>query len=246
MGYVANMTWMVTIPDSWGESLRIRVNMTSRCYVRSTYRGCIVCKHFISVFICSVNFPKISNTFWTVLDSAVAYEMMQGERRGTDINLLDFTYDGTVIKDVYLSGGLGQLTDGVEGQSNFRLDPHGLGIKGYDWIGWRNETFSGKPIEIIFKFDKCRNFTSVRIHCNNMFSKDVRVFQKAEIYFSVGGIYYTGEPIVFNYMRDILIEYARPVIIQLSHKVGKYVKIVLHFDARWLMVSEVVFESGKM
>ena len=171
---------------------------------------------------------------------------MQGERRGTDINLLDFTYDGTVIKDVYLSGGLGQLTDGVEGQSNFRLDPHGLGIKGYDWIGWRNETFSGKPITIIFKFNEVRNFTSVRIHCNNMFSKDVRVFKKAQIYTSVGGLYYTGEPIVYNYMRDILIEYARPVIIQLNHKVGKYVKIVLHFDARWLMVSEIVFESGKI
>ncbi len=172
--------------------------------------------------------------------------MMQGERRGADISLLDFTYDGNLLKDVYLTGGVGQLTDGVEGQSNFRLDPHGLGIKGYDWIGWRNETFNGNPVEIVFKFNQVRNFTSLRIHCNNMFSKDVRVFKMAQLYFSVGGLYYTGEPVVFKYMRDILIEYARPVIIQLNHKVGKYVKVLLYFDAKWLMVSEVVFESGKI
>ena len=179
------------------------------------------------------------------VDGTVAYEMQQGERRGADINLLDFTYDGTTIENVYLSGGLGQLTDGVEGQSNFRLDPHGLGIKGYDWIGWRNETFHNKPVEIIFKFNEIRNFSSMRIHCNNMFSKDVRVFKTAQLYFSVGGLYYTGEPIVFKYMRDILIEYARPVIIQLNHKIGQYVKVLLYFDAKWLMVSEVVFESSK-
>ena len=35
---------MVTIPDSWRESLRILVNMTSRCYA---YHSCIACKHLI-------------------------------------------------------------------------------------------------------------------------------------------------------------------------------------------------------
>ncbi len=63
-------------------------------------------------------------------DGTVEYNMLQGERRGVDINLHDFTYDGN-SDDQHLYGGLGQLTDGVEGQSNFRLDPHGLGIKGY-------------------------------------------------------------------------------------------------------------------
>ena len=32
--------------------------------------------------------------------------MRQGERRGTEVDLLDFTYDGK-IKDRFLSGGLG-------------------------------------------------------------------------------------------------------------------------------------------
>ena len=33
--------------------------------------------------------------------------MRQGERRGTEVDLLDFTYDGK-IKDRFLSGGLGK------------------------------------------------------------------------------------------------------------------------------------------
>jgi len=62
-------------------------------------------------------------------DGVVAYNMPQGERRGPEVDLFDFTYDGKVT-DTYLSGGLGQLMDGVEGNSNFRFDPDNSGRKG--------------------------------------------------------------------------------------------------------------------
>ena len=166
--------------------------------------------------------------------------MHQGERRGSDINLMDYTYDGDRKND-NLSGGMGQLFDGVEGQHNFRLDPHGLGIKGYDWVGWRNDS---TKVEIVFKLDDVRNFTDIRIHTNNMFTKDVRVFKTARISFSVGGKYFLGEPVVFRFMRDTLIEYARYVIIPLHHRVGQYAKVQLEFDDRWLMISEIQFDSG--
>lgn len=52
--------------------------------------------------------------------------MPQGERRGVEIDLSDRTYDG-VKDDSYLHGGLGQLTDGVVGDSNFKLDVSGMG-----------------------------------------------------------------------------------------------------------------------
>ena len=68
-------------------------------------------------------------------DGVVWYSMPQGEKRGADINLMDVTYDGHRPDDEgILTGGLGQLTDGVEGSSNFRLDPLGLGIKGENWV----------------------------------------------------------------------------------------------------------------
>ena len=169
--------------------------------------------------------------------------MDQGERRGTEVDLYDFTYDGD-ISDFRLSNGMGQLTDGILGETNFRLDPKGFGNKGYEWVGWRNESRNGKPTEITFRFDAVRNFTALRIHCNNMFSKDVRVFKSITVSFSIGGEFYTGEPIFFEYMRDTLIEYARHVTIPLHNHIGRFVKLELAFDSKWLMISEVTFESG--
>ena len=46
-------------------------------------------------------------------------------------------------------------------------------------------------------------------------------------------------------MRDELMEYDRPVIIALHQNIGRYVKIQLIHDSRWLMISEVHFESSK-
>jgi len=146
--------------------------------------------------------------------------MPQGDRRSADLDLYDVIYDGDVTSqrtgsDVtgWLSGGLGQLTDGEEGQPNFRLDPRGLGVKGYQWVGWRNDSFSGAPrsgesspgsqgasVEMTWKFDAVRNFSALRIHANNMFTRDVRVFRAARVSFSVGGHLFTAPPIEYLYV----------------------------------------------
>jgi len=78
--------------------------------------------------------------------------MPQGDRRGDRVELYDFTYDGNVTEHGHLYGGLGQLVDGVEGQSNFRLDPLQRGVRGYEWIGWKNDSFTTKrPLELTFR-----------------------------------------------------------------------------------------------
>jgi len=69
-------------------------------------------------------------------DGVVSYDMPVGERRGHDVELSDATYDGLrTDAGRRLTGGLGQLTDGHLGQSNFRVDRYGT--RGYEWIGWR-------------------------------------------------------------------------------------------------------------
>ncbi len=174
----------------------------------------------------------------------LSYNMPQGEKRGSEVDLFDFSYDGKRANG-YLSGGLGQLTDWEEGQSNFRLDT-GFGRRGYEWVGWKNDTENRPPVSIIFEFDNVRNFTAVRFYCNNLFSKEVRAFRKAKLYFSIGGKYYQETPVVYDYMRDTLIEFARYVIIPIQHRVARYIKADLYFDARWMMVSEVKFDSGEI
>jgi len=183
-------------------------------------------------------------------DGVVAYSVQQGDVRSDDLDFQDFTYDGTVT-DGFLNGGLGQLTDGEEGLSNFRLDPQLRGKKGFEWVGWKRESFpEGLPVKITFRFDQLRNFTSVRLHCNNMFSKDVRVFRAMRVQF----LPESGDPgsgpgselptVSFSYYRDSLIEYTREVNIRLSNNVARVVTISLWFDAKWILISEIEFVSG--
>ena len=99
--------------------------------------------------------------------------MPQGDSRGSDVDLHDITYDG-VIQDGRLTGGMGQLIDWEEGIDNFRLDVDGVGKKGYEWVGWKNDTVARQPVVITLEFDHVRNFTMLWLHCNNLFSKAIR------------------------------------------------------------------------
>ena len=181
----------------------------------------------------------------TFTDGVISYNVRQGDRRGTDLDFVDFTYDG-MIQDKFLLDGLGQLMDGEIGDSNFRLDHQSLGIKGYEWVGWRNDSmdFQG-PLQITVKFNTVRNFTSVILNCNNHFSKDIRVFKMALVYFSVGGNLYQNKPVKYDFIQDSAVEYSRPVLIRLHNNIGRYVRLQLYFDAKWMMISEIQFYSGK-
>lgn len=176
---------------------------------------------------------------WT--QGILSYSIPQGERRGTDVDLSDVTYDG-MKDDSYLHGGLGQLTDGTAGNDNFKLDVSGYG-RGYEWVGWRNDSLHSQPLELVFEFDTVRNFSAAFLHCNNMHSRDVQLFRVARLSFSVGGKYYLGEPQHFNLMPSLFNEKARNVTIRLHHHVGRFVKVQLEFAAKWLLISEVSFTS---
>ena len=43
------------------------------------------------------------------------------------------------------------------------------------WVGWRNDSHNGQPIEIVFEFDSVRDFTSLSIFANNQFTRDIQV-----------------------------------------------------------------------
>ncbi|XP_012279165.1 discoidin domain-containing receptor 2 [Orussus abietinus] len=179
---------------------------------------------------------------WT--EGLLSYSMPQGVQRGSEIDLSDRTYDGRE-EGGQLVGGLGQLVDGQKGPDNFRSDVSDNG-KGYEWVGWKNDTQNmlGRPVEIVFEFDVSRNFTAMHLHTNNFFSKDVQVFSHAKVYLGADGAnQFTGEPVHFSYMPDLVLEQARDVTIKLHSRAGRYLKLQLYFAARWIMLSEVIFES---
>ncbi|XP_050524252.1 discoidin domain-containing receptor tyrosine kinase B-like [Daktulosphaira vitifoliae] len=175
---------------------------------------------------------------WT--DGILSYSMPQGDKRSAEWEFYDSTYDGYWNDE--LQRGLGQLTDGRVGPDNFRMGYYDT-EKGQGWVGWRNDTRNGQPIEIKFEFDKIREFTAVHIYCNNQFQKDVQVFSEASIMFSVGGKIYSSEPLTYTYMEDRIFETSRNVSIKLHRRVGKFVKLKLTFAAKWIMISEITFDS---
>jgi hypothetical protein len=72
-----------------------------------------------------------------------------------------------------------------------------------------------------------------------------QVFSEANIMFSVGGRYFIGEPITYKYIEDRIFENSRNISIKLHHRIGRFVKLQLHFAAKWIMISEVTFDSGR-
>lgn len=62
-----------------------------------------------------------------------------------------------------MTEGLGQLTDGVCGLDDF-TQSHVYNVwPGYDYVGWSNESFPGGYVEIMFEFDRTRNFTTMKV-----------------------------------------------------------------------------------
>ncbi|CAL4145492.1 unnamed protein product [Meganyctiphanes norvegica] len=175
-------------------------------------------------------------------EGVVSYSMPEGNTRGGSDGLHDLIYDGS-LEDGWLYGGLGQLIDGEIGHTNFRVDALGLD-RGYEWVGWKNDSFQGRPVEIIFEFDDIRIFSSIHIYTNNFFTKDTQVFSHAVISFSIGGEYFTAHPeVYYEYVPDRIFDNARNITIKLENIPAKFIKIELFFALRWIMISDVAFVS---
>ncbi|XP_066156834.1 discoidin domain-containing receptor 2-like isoform X1 [Euwallacea fornicatus] len=154
--------------------------------------------------------------------------------------LYDSSYDGHRSQGM-LSNGLGRLVDGEVGLDNFRMDiSYG---KGNGWVAWKNDSFEAGFLELVFEFDQLRNFSAMQLHTNNFFSRNVQVFSRAKVLFSIGGRFYNGPTLSFTCMPDRALENARNVSINLHHRIARFVKVRLFFADQMIMLSEVGFES---
>jgi len=84
----------------------------------------------------------------------------------------------------------------------------------------------------------------MRLHANNMFHRDVRVFSAATVFVD-GASELAAAGLRYEYKRDSLSESARSVSVPLRHLVARTLTVRLEFDARWIMISEIQFSSGK-
>lgn len=73
---------------------------------------------------------------------------------------------------------------------------------------------------------------------------EFQVFSEASVLFSVGGKAYLSEPLTYTYMEDRIFENSRNVSIKLHRRVGRFIKLRLSFASKWIMLSEITFDSG--
>ncbi|MED6241297.1 hypothetical protein ATANTOWER_007744 [Ataeniobius toweri] len=181
-------------------------------------------------------------------DGLVSYSAPEGQLMMLPsypyISLNDSTYDGVHDKRK-LSGGLGQLTDGVTGQDNFLKTRQYKVWLGYDYLGWRNDTPGTRGyVEMEFVFDRLRNFTSMKVHSNNMFSRGVKIFSSVSCWFKP---YLTAswepEPVSFSTILDDRNPSARYVTVPLNHRTARSIRCRFYYADVWMMFSEVSFQS---
>ncbi|KAM9459679.1 discoidin domain-containing receptor 2 isoform 2-T2 [Salvelinus alpinus] len=182
------------------------------------------------------------------LDGLVSYSAPAGQEmtyRGLDVHLNDSVYDGSMgLQSVGMEEGLGQLTDGTWGLDDF-LHSHVYGVwPGYDYVGWTNESFPKGYVEMTFEFDRVRNFTSMKVHCNNMFSRGVRMFRQTSCYFRTSELDWESQPVSLRLPVDQVSQSARFITVPLGGRMASAIKCRFAFNENWMMISEVAFQSG--
>uniref|UniRef100_A0A674IQ86 Discoidin domain-containing receptor 2 n=1 Tax=Terrapene triunguis TaxID=2587831 RepID=A0A674IQ86_9SAUR len=181
----------------------------------------------------------------TWLDGLVSYNAPAGQQfilpSGTVIYLNDSVYDGAF--GYSMTEGLGQLTDGVSGLDDFTQTHEYHMWPGYDYVGWRNESAAGGYIEIMFEFDRIRNFTTMKVHCNNMFSKGVKIFKEVQCYFRSDANEWEPNTISSVLVLDDVNPSARFVTVPLLHRMASAIKCQYYFADTWMMFSEITFQS---
>lgn len=180
------------------------------------------------------------------LDGLVSYNAPIGEQMtlaGFSVYLNDSVYDGALVHS--MTEGLGQLTDGVCGLDDFTVSTvsHVYNVwPGYDYVGWNNESFPNGYVEIMFEFDRTRNFTSMKVHCNNLFSKHIKVFRQVVCHFR-SDLDWEVSPLSFSPVEDLKNPSARFVTVNLAHHMASAIKCQFYFSDAWMLFSEITFQS---
>ncbi|KAL1022615.1 hypothetical protein UPYG_G00029920 [Umbra pygmaea] len=175
------------------------------------------------------------------LDGLVSYNAPAGEQMNLDgepVQLSDSVYDGAVIHS--MTEGLGQLTDGLCGPDDFTHRNYVW--PGYEWVGWTNESFPSGYVEIMFEFDRVRNFTTMKVHCNNMFTRHVKAFRQVVCYFR-SDVHWEATPLSFSPLMDDVDPRARYVTVSLANHMASAIKCQFYFADTWMMFSEITFQS---
>lgn len=86
-------------------------------------------------------------------------------------------------------------------------------------------------------------FPSPQVHCNNLYTQQVKVFRQVVCYFRSESDW-EATPLSFTPGMDVLNPSARFVTVPLANHMASSIKCQFYFADTWMMFSEVTFQSG--
>ena len=171
-------------------------------------------------------------------DALIAYSL---NREGSG-EFRDRIFEDTKAVDTIMGGrkGFGLLTDGIIA-SNAPHDSAGRPYTNSSWIGWSHNSTFGKII-LIFEFERVKNFTDVELFA---WGEPIDI---VEVEFSQDGNAFSPEDSVQSrYPFDSEAQKPGPYSIRvpLPNRSGKFVRIRLNFQGKWIYLTEVDFNTGE-
>ena len=194
---------------------------------------------FFSLFYFSLLFLVFLTTPLTIL-VIISYSMPVGQKtKNGRYHFIDTSYSGDISNGFY-KGGTGILTDGNYGSVNSK-DSDGKG-----WVGWSSVNTPSPYIEIIFQFSGVRKFKHVTLSVNVDRRRSNAVFNKSQIFFGLAEGNFSKTflqycPIDFP-AKDS--PYNANITLSLCENTGSFVKMKLFFSRKWLLITEITFNSG--
>ncbi|KAL6259702.1 hypothetical protein P5V15_009617 [Pogonomyrmex californicus] len=162
-------------------------------------------------------------------------------------NVEDTSYDGMEIDNLMLNG-LGQLTDSIVGSESEILESNRV----TNWVGWHDRD----NVEIFFEFQTSRKFRNCTIHVANLPDLSVETFAMVNFWFSSDGKDYHKTPETFQMFNgpkaNIILSSSNEkgrsknsalISIPLQSRIGKFVKMEIKPQSKWLLLSEIIFQT---
>ena len=157
-----------------------------------------------------------------------------------NVHYKDTCYTGMIINNVY-KNGTGILTDGKFGPVNSKE------FKGDGWVGWSSDSTKSQYIDITFEFSGVRKFKDVLLTVNVNKNRTNAVFNKSQIFFSTSEDGFSDTSFLHYCPRNFQYNdnpYNANVTLSLCENTGKFIKLRLYFGGKWLLITEISFNSG--
>ena len=137
----------------------------------------------------------------------------------------------TVIANDIKKDGTEILIDG-----NFGND------KGKVWVGWSMSPY----IDITFEFSPVKKFKDVTLTVNVDKKRSYALFKRSQIFFALTKDNFTStlQYCLRNFTDNATQSYSTNITLPLCGNSAEFIKLRLYFGGRWLLISEISFNSG--